>query len=157
MPTKIDSSNVDTGTIATLTGAQVVSNKSLKTTKETITVTAAAPAATTNFDVVTQSVQYYTTNAANNFTLNLRGGSTTTLNSLMSIGEVMTIALLVTNGATAYYPTAFQVDGSSVTPKVQGGTAISAGNANSVDVYSVMVVKTANATFSAFVSQTKFA
>lgn len=157
MTTKIDSSNVDTDTIATLTGVQAISNKSLKTTKETITVTAAAPAATTNFDAVTQSVQYYTTNAANNFTLNLRGNSGTTLNSLMAIGEVMTVALLVTNGATAYYPSAFQVDGSAVTPKVQGGTAISSGNASSVDVYSFMVVKTANATFSAFVSQTKFA
>ena len=157
MTTKIDSSNVDTDSIATLAGVQTISNKSLKTTKEIITITSAAPSATTNFDVATQSVQYYTTNTANNFTLNVRGNSGTTLNSLMAIGEVITVALLVTNGTTAYYASAFQVDGSAVTPKVQGGTAISSGNASSVDAYSFMIIKTANATFSTFVSQTKFA
>jgi hypothetical protein len=63
----------------------------------------------------------------------------------------------VTNGATAYYQTGFQVDGSSVTPKWQGGTAPSAGNASSVDVYTFTVIKTASATFTVLGSQTKFA
>jgi hypothetical protein len=69
----------------------------------------------------------------------------------------MTVAFLVTNGATAYYNSAVQVDGSSVTPKWQGGTAPTAGNASSVDVYSYTVIKTADATFTALASQTQFA
>lgn len=124
---------------------------------EAATVTASAPAATTNFDVLTQAVQYYTTNASANFTFNIRGDSTTALNTIMATGQSCTIALLVTNGTTAYYPTAYQVDGTSVTPKWQGGTAPTAGNASALDVYVLTVIKTASATFTVLASQTKFA
>jgi len=49
------------------------------------------------------------------------------------------------------------MDGSSVTPKWQGGTAPTAGNASSVDVYAYTVIKTANATFTVLASQSRFA
>jgi hypothetical protein len=124
---------------------------------EAATITASAPAATTNFDVLTQAVQYYTTNASANFTFNIRGDSTTALNTIMATGQSCTIALLVTNGTTAYYPTAYQVDGTAVTPKWQGGTAPTAGNASALDVYVFTVIKTASATFTVLASQTKFA
>lgn len=156
MTTKINSDNVDTASVATLATPQLLTNKTLQSPLETITITTAAPAVTTNFDVVTQSMQYYTTNAANNFTWNVRGSSSVTLNSLMAVGQSITVALFVTNGATAYYPTAYQVDGTAITPKYQGGSAISAGNVISVDVYSLTLVKTASAVFTAFISQTKF-
>lgn len=123
---------------------------------ETATITAAAPAATTHFDMLTQAVQYYTTNTANNFTVNIRGNSGTTLDSQMAIGQSMTVALLVTNGGTAYYANAFTIDGTSVTPKWQGGTAPTSGNINSIDIYSYTVVKTASATFTVFASQSQF-
>jgi hypothetical protein len=50
-----------------------------------------------------------------------------------------------------------QVDGTTVTPKYQGGTAYAAGNASSVDVYMYTIVKTGSAAFTVFTSQTKFA
>lgn len=155
--TKINSDNVDTSSVATLVAPQLLTNKTLQSPLETVTITAAAPAATTNFDVVTQSIQYYTTNAANNFTWNVRGSGSVTLNSLMAVGQSITIALFVTNGATAYYPNVYQVDGSAITPKYQAGLTLIAGNANSIDVYALTLVKTAAATFTGFVSQTKFA
>lgn len=124
---------------------------------ETATVSATAATGTVNLDVVTQSVVYYTTNASANWTLNVRGDSTTTLNSIMSTGQSITVAFLVTQGATAFYQSGFLVDGAAVPPKWQGGTAPTAGNASSVDVYVVVIFKTANATFAAFASQTKFA
>jgi len=102
-------------------------------------------------------VLYYTSNASANWTLNVRGSSGTSLNTLLSTGQSVTIAFLVTNGATAYYQTGFQVDGSSVTPKWQGGTAPSGGNASSVDVYTFTVIKTASATFTVLGSLTRFA
>lgn len=133
-------------------------NNSLPTTSilETATITAAAPAATTNYDVVTQSVQYYTTNNANNWTLNLRGSSGVTMNSFMSTGQSLTIALLTTNGATPYYMTAIQVDGVGQTIKWQGGTAPTAGNASAIDSYSVTLIKTASATYTVLAAQTQF-
>lgn len=129
----------------------------IKALFEAATITASAPAATTNFDVITQAVQYYTTNASANFTLNIRGDGTTSLNTILAVGQSCTLALLVTNGTTAYYPTAYQVDGTSVTPKWQTGTAPTAGNASALDVYVITVIKTASATFTVLASQTKFA
>ena len=129
----------------------------IKALFETATITASAPSATTNFDVTTQAVQFYTSNASANFTFNIRGDGSTTLNSILSTGQSVTLALLVTNGSTAYYPTAYQIDGTSVTPKWQTGNAPSSGNASSIDVYTFAVVKTASATFTVLASQTKYA
>lgn len=125
--------------------------------EEVATVSATAATGTVNFDVRTQSVLYYTSNASNNWTLNVRASSTVSLDTMMSTGQSVTIAFLVTQGSPAYYQSAFQVDGNSVTPKWQGGSAPTAGNASSVDVYSITIVKTGSATFTAFASQTKFA
>jgi len=125
--------------------------------EERWTVSATAATGTVNVDVATTSAWYYTTDASANWTFNLRGDGSTTLDSLLVVGDSVTVAFAVTNGATAYYPSAFQVDGSAVTPKWQGGTAPAAGNASSVDVYVFTVVKTASATFTVFGSQTKFA
>lgn len=124
---------------------------------EPATVSATAATGTINYDVTTQSVLYYTSNASANWTVNFRGSSGTSLNTLMSTGQMITVAFLVTQGATAYYNSAVQVDGSSVTPKWQGGTAPAAGNASSIDVYTYTIVKTGSAAFTVFASQTKFA
>jgi len=125
---------------------------------EVTTVSATAATGIINYDVTTQSVLYYTTNASGNFTVNVRGSSGTTFNTLTAVGQSVTIAFLVTQGATAYYASAFTVDSVAVTPKWQGGTAPAAGNASSIDVYSYTIVKTAaTPTYTVFASQTKFA
>ena len=124
---------------------------------EPATVSATAATGTIAYDVTTQSVLYYTSNASANWTVNFRGSSGTSLNTLMTTGQMITVAFLVTQGATAYYNSAVQVDGSSVTPKWQGGTPPAAGNASSIDVYTYTIVKTGSAAFTVFASQTKFA
>ena len=75
----------------------------------------------------------------------------------MSIGQTISVTFMATQGATAYYNSALQVDGTSVTPKWQGGATPTAGNINSVDAYTYAIVKTANATFTVFATQSKFA
>ena len=110
-----------------------------------------------NFDTLTQTVYYSTASATANCTVNIRGNSGTTLNSLISTGQSTCVAVFMTNGATPYYISALTIDGVSGTPKWQGGITITAGNANSVDVYTYNIIKTANATYSVFASQTKFA
>jgi hypothetical protein len=147
---------IPTNTNQLTNGAGFLTN-SIQAIFETATVTAGAPAATTTFDASTQAVQYYTSNATTNFTLNIRGNSSTTLNSVMATGQSLTLALLVTNGGTAYYPTAYQIDGVSITPKWQGGTAPTAGNTSSIDIYAITIIKTASATYTVFASQTKYA
>jgi hypothetical protein len=125
---------------------------------EKITVSATAATGTINYELLTNgAVTYYTSNASGNWTLNLRGDSSTTLNSIMSTGQSLTIAFLVTQGSSAYYQSALQVDGSVVTPKWQGGTSPSSGNASSIDIYSLTILKTGNAAFTVLASQTKYA
>jgi hypothetical protein len=167
--------NVNTGANVSVTGAitggsistvgNIVGNNIststafvTKTILETVTVNASAFASPSNYDILTQSVWYSTASASANFTLNIRGNSSVTANTLLSVGQSMTFALMVTNGATPYYPNAFQVDTVSVTPIYQGGTAFSSGNANSTDVYSFTLIKTAaTPTYKLLASQTKFA
>jgi len=151
------SSIIAPNNVTTASNTQTLTNKTLQTVSETVTISATAATGTINYDVSTQSVLYYTSNASANWTTNFRGSSGTSLNSLMSTGQSITVAFLVTQGGTAYYNNVVQVDGSAVTPKWQGGTAPSAGNASSVDVYSYTLVKTGNAAFTIFASQTKFA
>lgn len=124
---------------------------------ETTTISATAATGTINYDVTTQSVLYYTSNASANWTVNFRASSGTSMNTLMSTGQSVTVTFLVTQGSTAYFNNAVQVDGSSVTPKYQGGTAWSAGNASSIDAYTYTIVKTGNAAFTVFAAQTRFA
>jgi hypothetical protein len=123
---------------------------------ETTTVSATAATGTINYDVTTQSVLYYTSNASANWTVNFRGSSGTSLNTLLSTGQSITVVFLVTQGSTAYYNSAVQVDGSSVTPKYQGGTAWSAGNASGIDAYTYTIIKTGSATFTVLAAQTQF-
>jgi hypothetical protein len=129
----------------------------LSAAAETVTIAATAATGTVNFDVSTQSILYYTSNASANWTLNIRGSSSTTLNSIMATGQSVTVTHLVTQGGTAYYNSAVTVDGTSVTPKWSGGTAPSAGNASSVDVYTYTLIKTGSGSFTVFASQTRYA
>jgi len=124
---------------------------------EVDTISATAATGTINYDVTTQSVLYYTSNASGNFTVNFRGSSGTSLNTMMQTGESISATFLVTNGATAYYNSAVTIDGTSVTPKWQGGTAPTSGNASSTDVYTYVIQKTGSATYVVLASQTKFA
>lgn len=124
---------------------------------EICTVAATAATGTINYDVTTQSVLYYTADAAANWTLNVRGNGSNSLDSLMATGQSLTLVFMVTQGATAYYQTGFQIDGNAVTPKWQGGTGPTQGNVSSIDVYSATIIKTGSATFTVFMSQTRFA
>lgn len=144
--------SIDTAVTADLSTSQTLSNKTftapiqnnavMKSPVERMTISATAATGTVAFNTQTQGVLYYTSNATANFTLNF-----TNVNSNLAIGDSISCVFLNTNGTTAYYPTAFQVDSSAVTPKWSGGTAPAAGNASSIDSYSFIIIKTANATF----------
>ena len=149
--------NVDLNLTPKGIGRVVLGAGSIQQTTEKTTISATAASGTVNFDAITQAVLYYTTNASGNWTLNIRADGSNTLNNIMDIGETLTVAHMVTQGGTAYYNSAVQVDGSAVTPEWQGGSAPDAGNTSSVDIYSYSVVKTADATFTVFASQTQFA
>lgn len=122
---------------------------------ETVNVVGSAPSATTNFYVQSGSVQYYTSNAANNWTLNIAFSSGTSMNTALATGQSVTFTLVTTQGSTAYYNNAVTIDGTSVTPKWIGG-APTAGNASGLDVYRYAIVKTASATYTVLASLTQY-
>jgi hypothetical protein len=129
----------------------------IQSVAEKVTTEATAATGTINYDVLTQAVWNFTSNAAANWTLNIRGDGSNTLDNIMDTGESITIAHIVAQGSTPYYNSAVQIDGSGVTPEWQGGAAPTAGNASSLDVYSYTIIKTGSATFTVLASQTQFA
>jgi len=124
---------------------------------ERTTITGTGIGSSLNFDTLTQTVYYSTGNATANCTVNIRGSSTVPLNNLLSISQSTCVAVFMTNGTTPYYIPTVTVDGGAVTPKWQGGSAPTTGNPSSVDIYTYNIVKTGNAAFSVFASQTQFA
>jgi hypothetical protein len=140
------------------TTAQTLSNKTLLATKELTSISGSGASGTVPLYVSTGNVLYYTGSAGGNWTLNVTGDSGGgTLNSLMAVNEAITVTFLATNGGTAYRQTAFSVDGNSITPKWQGGTVPTQGNANSIDAYIATIIKTGAGTFTVLEAQTRFA
>lgn len=112
----------------------------------------ATPSGTITYDTQEQSIVYVTANQSADRTVNFSN-----VNSTLSTGQSVTCVILATQGSTAYYFNAYQVDGSAVTPKWQGGSAPTGGNASGIDVYTFTIIKTADATFTVLASQTQFA
>lgn len=157
-------------TVATLTGTQTLTNKSLtaasltgNTKIEQIIEKAGTgvyviEGGTWNHDVLTSNAIAYTSvEPQGNLVLNVRGDTSTTLNSIMQNQQSLTVVFAFKNASSPKYITGFQIDGTTRTVNWQGGSAPTAGNANSIDVYSFTIWKTDNNTFTVLGSLTKFA
>lgn len=147
---------VGLGNTTTSVGNLALTNTTITEIQETANVTATAANGTINIDVLSNVVYHLTANAAANWTINFRGNSATTLNTVMANNTSLSASVFANQGSTAYYNSNVTIDGTGVTPKWQGGTAPSAGNANSVDCYSYVIIKTGTNTYNVFASQTQF-
>jgi hypothetical protein len=99
-------------------------------------------AATGTIDIDANSAQVvYHSSSTGNFIFNFRGDSTTALSTTMQVGHVMTVSVIINNGATPYYATSVRIDGTTVTPKWAGGSAPSAGTASACDIYTFNIIK----------------
>jgi len=145
------------GSATTSVGNLALNNATIENIQEPANITATAANATINIDILSNVVVYCTANATGNFTVNFRGNAGTTFNNAVPANVSVSASLVTAQGATAYYNSLVQVDGSTVTPKWQGGTAPTSGNANSTDTYVYVVMKSAANTYTILASQTKFA
>jgi hypothetical protein len=102
------------------------------------------------------SVHYFTPNADRNITLNFRWNVLTSLDSRLKTGELITAAVLITQGTTPYFVQSVQVDNVTQTVRWQGGAAPSTGNASSIDVYGFTFIKMGASTWVVLGSQTQF-
>ena len=141
----------------TISGNTVLTGlTSLNQTIKTVTVSATAATGNVNFDVLTQGILYYTTNASANWTVNVRGGSGIALNSVLATGREIEIRSLATQGGTGRWQTSFGIDGTTVTPKWEGGSAPSSGSTNAIDEYTYKIIKTASSTYTVMASKKQF-
>ena len=133
----------------------ITGTTSIAQAKEKVTVTGAGGAI--NFDALTQAVVYYNSTSTSNFTVNFRGDSSATLNSIMNVGESFTAVVVSTQGASSFYLTGITIDGTAtgLTTRWASQTPASGGTSG-IDAYSVTIIKTASATFTVLASITKF-
>ncbi len=125
---------------------------------ESATISAGILTATTvqNIDLGDNNVYYFTSPAQGNWTLNFRSNASQTLNDFLKIGESMTVAVMTTQGSTPYYNTTVQIDGVTQAVKYYGGNQITFGNANSIDLYTYVIIKTAANTYTVLYSQSQY-
>ena len=159
-----DSSGVLALQVAGNTALTVNADKSIsfatgavtKNIQETATISATAATGTINVDVLTSAVWYYTSNAAANWTFNFRGNASTTLNTVMSVGQSLTVAFLVQQGSTAYYATSITIDGSANTPIWVNGSIPNSGMVNALESYVYTIIKTSPGTFKVLAQKTSY-
>ena len=145
---------------ATITGAGICTSLSVGPgiVQEDFHNYGTALTGTYNHDVVTHGMVLDSTVAASaSFVINLRGDGSTTFNSLMNVGQTTVLTVYSVSSNASYYLTDFQIDGSSITEKWNGGSAPSAGTGSGTDVYTFNIMKTASATFSVYANFSNFA
>lgn len=140
-----------TSTDTTLDGTTSVEEVVEKVTPQTST------SGDINFDCLTQAIENYTANQSANRTINFRGDSSTSLDTMLSTNQSITVSVAMAQGSTAYYLNTYKIDGTAVTPKWQGGDAPTEGNASGIDVYTFTIIKTASATYTVLASVAQFA
>jgi len=107
-----------------------------------------------NINLENGMVHYFTTTETTTSTPNLRYNASTTLNSVMNVGEAVSVTLITTAAAGAY-SAQLTIDGGAVTENWTGGAAPSDGGSSGVDLHTYTVIKTADATFTVIATQTK--
>jgi hypothetical protein len=114
-----------------------------------------AQSGTYTFDVIDGAQKYSTANAAANLTLNFRGNSTVTMNSLLSNGQSTTTTYVMTTGATAYGVTGVNIDGTGQTIRWVGNiTPIQ--YSNTTTAYTFTLIKTGTSTYTVLGSGTRY-
>ena len=121
---------------------------------EHVTVTAGKLSDAANLDLANGNVFLFTTAESTTATPNLRYDASTTLNSKMAVGDVVTVVLVTTANASAFCAQ-LTIDGSAVTENWVGGDAPSDGGSSGVDIHSYTIVKTASATWTVIGNQSK--
>jgi hypothetical protein len=155
LSTGIISANGNISTSGNLTFSGTVTGGAIRYIFENANIIAASPPVTTDINVLSGAVQYWTGNATANVVANIRGDATTPLNNILGVGQSSTIAVLIPQ-ATAYYVNFVKIDNANVNPVWQGGANLTVGSSNSIDLYTFTIIKTAAATFRVFASQTRY-
>jgi len=92
-------------------------------------------------------VHYYTTAETTSITPNITYSSSTTLDSVMSVGETISVTVITTRSSATPHTSAFLVDNAVPTTHWVGGSAPTDGGTSGVDIFTNTIIKTGSATF----------
>ncbi len=97
----------------------------------------------TTIDLLTSSVWFFTSNCGGNWTPNFRGDSSTSLDSIMSTGQVIVATIISNNGGSSGYSSSINIDGSGQTIYWSNDETPDERGCNSgYDVYQYSIIKT---------------
>ena len=121
--------------------------------KEGVRISADKLSVDNQISIADGMVHYRTTTETTTSTPNIRYNSTTSLNSVLAIGDAITVTI-ITTAAAAGYSDQLTIDGNNVTENWIGGSAPTEGGASGVDIYTYNIIKTADATFTVIANLT---
>ena len=145
-PLSLPSSLIVTG-ITTLGVTTVTDTLRVEEVLEKVNVVAGTANGTSNLDVKTGSVFLFTSNSTATWTHNIRGDASTSLNSLMNTGEIVSVSVISAQNNSSYYSTEITIDGASVTENWRNNSSPPSGSSSGYDVYTWNIIKTGNASF----------
>ena len=108
---------------------------------EKVNITAGKLSDNVNIPLSDGMVHYFTTQESTTCTPNIRVNSSTSLNDIMNLGDVITVTL-VTTAAAGGYSANVTIDGNAVTEEWVGGSAPSAGGDDGLDIYVYTIICT---------------
>ena len=158
---KIADGNVTTSKIAdaNVTSSKLASNLSISLINvlETANIYTTSVGGNVNIDVLNNTVYFFSSNTTANVTFNIRGNTTTSLQNTLSIGNSISVAILLKQSANTYRAN-LHIDGSLVSPLWAGNSAPAfiEGTNQSTDLYSFNIIKTGSSAYSVLASNTKF-
>lgn len=110
---------------------------------EKINIVSNCAANVTNIDLLTSSVWLFTSTCGGNWTPNFRGDASTSLDSMMSTGQVIVATIISANGGSTGYASNMNIDGSGQTEYWSNDeTPDERGGNSGYDVYQYSIIKT---------------
>lgn len=110
-----------------------------------------------NIDLENNTVYFFSSNTTANVTFNFRANTQNTLDSQLLIGQTVTSAILLKQGATRYRANVY-VDGTLQNPFYLGNSAPSFATTQqeSIDLYSFNILKTAANVYTVLAANSNF-
>jgi hypothetical protein len=171
-PNSIRGNNIVAGTITgnLFSGGAIASNVlasnlsiSLTRATESANINVIAPNGNVNIDIENNVVYYFNANSTANITFNLRGNTQNTFDSVTTVGQSVTLAMIVRHGTTRHIANVY-IDGGLIS--TGSNTIVYLGNtkpnyqaitAQETNIYGYTVLKTAANTYAVFASNSLFA
>lgn len=143
------SSGISAAGITTFAGGLNINGEyNLLRAHDKVLVVAGAANGTSNIDVKTSNTVLFTSNSTATWTHNIRGDASTSLDSLLSDGQSITVTVISAQNNSSYYTANITIDGAAQTEYWCNTTsAPTSGKSSGYDIYTFIIIKTGSATF----------